>query len=557
MVLKKWLVGVAFASIVLTGGTEGQAQLNEYGLAVEEAQFEQWRQAENWQLLKTHHYVDVNKVFKVNFNKKVELEKIQAVVVEGEDGFVPVKVEVVGQKQLKVIPLEAYKKGAAYELKIVLSNSKKYVVPFTTEKDATVIDQEPNYEEYEATPIAEYTYGKGQLSTVSGDGFDMVDLYVIPASKEKGKVTLTLESSDELYVRVYSETIPNYHFHHDPNYKKATYTFTSSSKPIYIGVFSYNDSKVTPYTLKTAFEKATLTRAEQKQYESLLAEWRKVEPTYNGPQAFNIHNTYPYQYGNGAKEMFAESLALTNFIRKTAGLSSDVKLNEAYNKFAQYGAGLLAIGKNFGHHPPKPAKMLEADYEIGYAGTSNSNLAFGYKTMTDAIKGFMDDSSVESVGHRSWILTPNLTQVGFGFNTDYATMFVHDETLSFTDDYEPIVWPVAGMMPIELTVSGWSMPISISLPTSQYELNAVDDIVVEVTYNGQKYTYTKATTNHFTIVDGIYGYQEQVLVFNPDDLTNFTHGDRLHVKVKGIRTASGEPTTFEYSTVFVSLEDFD
>ncbi|MDD6212288.1 MAG: fibronectin type III domain-containing protein [Clostridiales bacterium] len=143
--------------------------------------------------------------------------------------------------------------------------------------------------------------------------------------------------------------------------------------------------------------------------------------------------TQPVITGAGAAgeltdESKALALAMLNQIRYIAGLDANVQLYKAYEDAAQAGAVITYMnykteGKGFlSHNPGKPDGVDEDLYELGYTGCSRSNLASGFLNLSAAIVyGWMDDSdgsNIDAVGHRRWLLHPEMGYTGFGACSD-------------------------------------------------------------------------------------------------------------------------------------------
>lgn len=66
-------------------------------------------------------------------------------------------------------------------------------------------------------------------------------------------------------------------------------------------------------------------------------------------------------------------------------------------------------------------------YQLGYRGTSSSNLGDGYAALSKAIlNGWMDDSddyNWSMAGHRRWCLDTKTARTGFGHSGSYTAMY--------------------------------------------------------------------------------------------------------------------------------------
>ena len=112
------------------------------------------------------------------------------------------------------------------------------------------------------------------------------------------------------------------------------------------------------------------------------------------------------------------ALNALNFIRYIAGINADVTVDPEYAEKAQAGTTLLTEVGNLEHTPKKPSSVSQEFYDLGYQGTSSSNLGWGYSNLADAvIRGWMNDgdsSNIDRVGHRRWCINPTMGATGFG-----------------------------------------------------------------------------------------------------------------------------------------------
>lgn len=66
------------------------------------------------------------------------------------------------------------------------------------------------------------------------------------------------------------------------------------------------------------------------------------------------------------------------------------------------------------------------------------------------VKSYISDSdshNIEIVGHRRWILNPQLKKTGFGYADDYSTMQAFDQSREENIDFGYILWPNKGDFP--------------------------------------------------------------------------------------------------------------
>lgn len=71
------------------------------------------------------------------------------------------------------------------------------------------------------------------------------------------------------------------------------------------------------------------------------------------------------------------ALTTLNRIRYIAGIQDNVVLDSTYNQQCQAGALVMAWNKVLDHYPARPNGISDSLFELGYAGTSNSNISSG------------------------------------------------------------------------------------------------------------------------------------------------------------------------------------
>ena len=138
-----------------------------------------------------------------------------------------------------------------------------------------------------------------------------------------------------------------------------------------------------------------------------------------------IRNTYdeepsteaPYNPGKLSDRSTEAGFNALNQARYIAGIPADVEYDADYTARAQAGALLNAVNNKLDHYPDQPADMSDELYDLGYSGTSSSNLARGPVALANSVILWMSDSdssNISAVGHRRWILEPSLKKAGFG-----------------------------------------------------------------------------------------------------------------------------------------------
>lgn len=152
------------------------------------------------------------------------------------------------------------------------------------------------------------------------------------------------------------------------------------------------------------------------------------------------------------------TLSRVNWYRAMAGVDPRVSLNDEFSLYAQAAALTMNASGKLSHEPDSSfACMTEWSYE----GASRSNLHFGFRG-PEAIDSYIEDdgSNNEEVGHRRWILLPELMEIGTGdTNRTNALLVVGGKTNDEANTRERglVMWPPRGFVPKSTIYRRWSV----------------------------------------------------------------------------------------------------
>ncbi len=270
----------------------------------------------------------------------------------------------------------------------------------------------------------------------------------------------------------------------------------------------------------------------------------------------------PYNPGVLKPEVLNEALETLRYIRFLAGLETPVRLNDKWNEAAQAGAFVNALNGNLTHSPVKPAGVSDAMYQLGYSATSTGNIAWGYRTLSGTLWGYMNDGdayNIDRLGHRRWLLNPAMTTVGFGMIEDgyYSVNKVFDDgvnTIWHDDtDFNYITWPSEGAFPKQ--AFGMNHPWSISLNEKRFNNIDTEDIEVVMTNlnTGDVESFSwdadrMESGAYFNIETNGYGIPFCV-IFRPSEGTNI-EGGRYQVDISGVKYINGGEASIRYQVEF-------
>lgn len=150
--------------------------------------------------------------------------------------------------------------------------------------------------------------------------------------------------------------------------------------------------------------------------------WFDWRPQYRGAPFATLPNTTPsYRLGSLQQPLLTDARNLTNFLRFIASVPSNVRVSNTYNMYAQAAAVVNAANQSITHTPAKPYNMSPSLFEQGRSGSATSNLARKIPNVLVAMAyGFMNDGDAQNmphVGHRLWMLSPFVDEVGFWTST--------------------------------------------------------------------------------------------------------------------------------------------
>ncbi|WP_419020150.1 CAP domain-containing protein [Eubacterium callanderi] len=283
-----------------------------------------------------------------------------------------------------------------------------------------------------------------------------------------------------------------------------------------------------------------------------------------------IEETYNAD-GTLSQQSQEAALGLINFFRALCGLG-EVTISQDDNKYAQAGSDYLA-DTNFESGNPHNAADGSGN-EDAIKGLHSSNISMGshgYSIYDLLLMQFGDDDDQNgtSLGHRRWLLDPDLKTVGFGAAKGNSwKYFVLTYTAVNNPDRENVAFPADGFFPVEalMSSSSWyGAPFHVSLGTD-YKVTSPSGMKVTITRDDgttTEFNYVSSSSNPdfndnwWSINTGGYGSGSAIII-NPSyswlgdqkDLAGHT----FTVTITGLTDAAGNPATITYNINFFSLQ---
>ncbi|WP_152396617.1 S-layer homology domain-containing protein [Paenibacillus guangzhouensis] len=323
-----------------------------------------------------------------------------------------------------------------------------------------------------------------------------------------------------------------------------------------------------------AFAESVDSLLPERSEQEIKDKWSQwMNPSSKGQTVFDETplTSSPYRAGKLNEAYVQQGLDATNFYRFISGLPGDLRLDPSLNEQAQYGAVLVSTLGRLSHYPSQPSDMDKAFYDKGYRSTTSSNLYYTTRSLdsnllVDSVRAYMDDSddkNIDNVGHRRWILNPQLQQIGFGLaahqDKSYSSMQVQDKSRTNTIDYNYSLFPNQGAFPLEAFKSDYAW--SVQLNPKRFQEPALDDVRVELIRLGdqRRWTFDQSTQDkdieqlHFNISTINYG-NNYAITFRPDDVQLLKNGDVFKVNITGLKKTDGTPADISYQTRFFSID---
>jgi hypothetical protein len=290
-------------------------------------------------------------------------------------------------------------------------------------------------------------------------------------------------------------------------------------------VVEYNDSN-TIYSKRTKEEvakKYSEKRALGKTYEN------DNDDTYYKVPASTKN---PYNAGVLTDDTLKTMQGMTDFYRWLVGVN-ELKTNCKQSPTLQ--AQALDRNFQFDHYidnSSKPADMPDSIWKAGFECTHNI-LALG-TSPRDSITNWLNEGyrlnsgAWGTVGHRYALLSPNYTNISFGYSGQVAVGKVDtiDDSANYKENFS--AYPAPGYMPSESVQAG-ACAWSVDLKTTVLKVSDKNKVSVKVTNDTTKKSYTcKVSDDTANITTG------RILFKQPSDSENNTYTANYTVKITGL-----------------------
>lgn len=307
--------------------------------------------------------------------------------------------------------------------------------------------------------------------------------------------------------------------------------------------------------------------------EAIFAKFLEYRPMFQNYRYMTDDSIYesvprtsvPFSPGRLKDAYILDGINAVNFVRYLAGVPDDIVPDWTLRDQQQAASLINAVRGVLEHRPERPAGMDVPLYELGYRGTSGSNLAAVSATLYKSVLMYMSDSdpsNIARVGHRRWVLNPRMTKTMFGFvHSDslgeVTSMYAIDESRPRSAfHYDFINWPAPGDFPLEVfdPEDAWS----VTLNPDRYDNTRTGDIRVRLTRlrDGAVWHFDHSDKDlegkYFNVDTNRVGVPFAV-IFRPDGIERFEPEDAFEVTITGLYLKDGRETSLSYTTTFFPL----
>lgn len=218
-----------------------------------------------------------------------------------------------------------------------------------------------------------------------------------------------------------------------------------------------------------------------------------------------------------------------NYFRSMCGLSDNVSLNASQTAPCQECALMMKANNALSHNPPPSWLCYTAD---GAYAAGGSNIAWGIHSV-NAVTGYIEDPGANNtaVGHRAWILLPELLSMGDGSTDNTNSIMWKDNLGTIPATKEFVAYPPEGYIPSTLVFPRWHFQM--------FEAGFGSATVEMQDQNGNNI--------NLNIIDRLSGYKpDNRIVWEPTGINTSSATDVTYtVTVSGITNAPQSSYTYD------------
>lgn len=237
-----------------------------------------------------------------------------------------------------------------------------------------------------------------------------------------------------------------------------------------------------------------------------------------------------------------DALHIVNTARFASGIKNELTVGKKQAQFAQAASMVNRLNLQVDHFPGLPAGANSdlVKYDNATIGAANSNLSSGFNLLDSVLEYLKDDLGDENqaeVGHRRWVLNPQVSQVGLGQADEFNAMFVNND--NYAGENANTVYAYPGETAIsEFYSEGSSLSLmfgeNFDLTNAQVEVKDLET----------------GEVNKESHVDESFKGNVKAITFGYG--MNYQAGTKLQVKVTGV-TKNGQDYPVEYTINYMSI----
>jgi hypothetical protein len=248
-----------------------------------------------------------------------------------------------------------------------------------------------------------------------------------------------------------------------------------------------------------------------------------------------------------AAAVLSESLAKLNFYRYLADVPPDVIYDNDYINLCQYASELLTKIGHLTHTPERPAGIDDKTYKLGKDGCGRSNLAAGSGAVgsIDMYMNDSDKSNIDRLGHRRWVINPQMQKTGIGQAGKFSALYSFDGSRESKFDYEFVCFPPRGYCPVTNFAPDHAWHVTVN--PSKYKLTdsaalAIYPVDAKLKRGAElELDYKNVNRDGFGVGNAIIA-RPKGLVMKPNNV--------FEVVVSGVEDKEGKPATIRYYVSF-------
>jgi len=237
--------------------------------------------------------------------------------------------------------------------------------------------------------------------------------------------------------------------------------------------------------------------------------------------------------GDISADAHAKVIQRINYFRKMCGLADNVTLNSSQIDANQECALMMKANNALSHNPPPSWLCYTSD---GAYAAGGANIAWGIHSV-NAVTGYIEDPGANNtaVGHRAWILLPELEAMGDGSTDNTNSIMWKDNLGPNPPNKQFVAYPPDNFIPSTLVFPRWHFQM--------FDANFGSATVEMQDENGDPV--------NLSIIDRLNGYKpDNRIVWEPVGInTNSSDDVKYTVTVSGITGAPQSSYTYEV-TIF-------